>query len=90
LEAAVRRLGGYLQLADKEMPAFLKREARKYPDAGDVEQPMKDAIAATGAAVKKFTATPLKNTAKGTLAIQTKSPATTFLMLLSLSPRAKK
>jgi hypothetical protein len=90
LEAALKQFDAYLQICHREFQPFFKREAERYKQVGDLKEPLLGTIEATRAALKTFKALHKGKEVRGTLRVQTKTPATALVLLVSLAPRGAK
>jgi hypothetical protein len=90
LTAIVPPLTRYFEMVEKEFPAFAKREEGKYPNVSDAVTRLVDLSKFGRAALKDFAPERKGSTVEGSLRIKTAEPATTFILLLSLMPRAAK
>lgn len=92
--AALKKLGGqiqgYLVMAGRQMPLFLKRQEADYPGAKQLGPQMTAAVEAASDALDKWNVQTEDNRVRVTIALKTETPATTFATLLTLLPRAKK
>jgi hypothetical protein len=90
LKAVGPALAGYLEFCEKEMPPFLKRESAKYPGAKDLSPRLQGTLQNARAGLKGFTSERKGSAVEGSLRIKTDEPVTSFVLLLSMSPRPAK
>jgi hypothetical protein len=90
LQGIGESLVGYFAYLDKGMSDFYKREADKYKGIGELSSRLPNALKNTSAALKEFKNERKGSTVQGTVRIKTDEPVTTFVLLLSMMPRAAK
>ncbi len=90
LKNLVEPLIDFTFFADKGMNAFYKREADKYKGITELSSRYPKLFENTRAALKEFQSEQKGSTVEGTLRIKTDEPATSFVLLLSMMPRAAK
>jgi hypothetical protein len=90
LKGIVEPLIGYFSMGEKQMGAFLQREADKYKGIMEISTRLPNVLKSTRAALEQFKSEQKGSTVQGTLSIETGEPATSFVLLLSMMPRAAK
>jgi hypothetical protein len=90
IKAAVAPLDGYLALAERQMPDAFKRDEDKYKGVKDLVGPLGETLKATRAALKAFKPEQDGSVVRGSLRIETKTPAAALLILSAMVPRPAK
>ncbi len=90
LQGLVKPLTDFTEFAEKGMNDFFKREANQYKGIAEISSRYPKLLQSTRAALKEFQSEQKGTTVQGTLRIKTEEPATSFVLLLSLMPRAAK
>lgn len=90
LKAVAPPLASYLEFCEKQMPPFLKREEAKYPGVKDLAPRLESTLQRAGAGLKDFTVERKGTTVLGSLRVKADEPVTSFVLLLSMAPRAAK
>jgi len=90
LKKVLEAVDGYFALLEAQLPAFLKEQQEQHPGAKGLSARMGAMFKATRAGLKGAPVQQDGNVAKATVLIQTKEPATTAVLLLSMMPRGAK
>jgi hypothetical protein len=90
LKGIVEPLIDFTFFAEKGMDAFYKREADKYKGIPELSSRYPKLFQSTRTALKDFKSEQVGSTVRGTLHIKTDEPVTSFVLLLSMMPRAAK
>ena len=85
-----KRLDAFFGIAEEHLPAFFDKQQEQFKDAKKLGARMDGAIKAGRAGLKGVAATQKGNVVSLDIAVDTKKPATTAVLLLSLVPRARK
>jgi hypothetical protein len=84
------KLTGMIPFYRSHMDPFLKEQEAQYPNARDLASDLSTAFDATAAALKAIQITSAENSGNARIEIKTDKPATTAVLLLTLTPRAAK
>jgi hypothetical protein len=90
LQGIAQPLIDYFTFAEKQMGAFFKREADQYKGISELSSRLPRTLQSARAALKDFKSEQNGSTVQGTLRIKTEEPTTSFVLLLSMTPRAAK
>ncbi len=90
LQGIAQPLSDYFTFAEKQMDAFFKREADQYKGIAELSSRLPKTLQSARAGLKDFKSEQNGSTVQGTLRIKTEEPATSFVLLLSMMPRAAK
>ncbi len=72
------------------MPPFLEREPGKYPGVKDLAPRLERTLQSARAGLKDITTDRKGATVLGSARVKTDEPVTSFVLLLSMAPRAAK
>ncbi len=90
MKAAAAALASYFEFAAKQMPPFLEREPGKYPGVKDLAPRLERTLQSARAGLKDITTDRKGATVLGSARVKTDEPVTSFVLLLSMAPRAAK
>lgn len=90
LDKLLGLLDNYLEMSEKEMPAFLRTQQKQHEGAGELAGRMESAIKSARAGLRAAKTRVRGNVAEAAVIIPTETPVADAVLLLSLLPRAKK